>query len=110
MMHLCHTSSFVFDFASAICSNPASMAVLRKVGFVQEAVLRRAVIKNGQILDIHVHALCRPETPEASGVSSAVRHITVAPAGGGALAEEAARVAGDEAREGGACKGAASIS
>jgi hypothetical protein len=86
------------------------MAVLRKVGFVQEAILRRAVIKNGQILDIHVHALFRPETPEAPGVSSADRLTTMAPtAGGDALAEGAVRVDGDVVREGGACKGAASV-
>jgi hypothetical protein len=109
-MDLCPTASLVFDVTSAVCSNPASMAVLRKVGFEQEAVLRRAVIKNGQILDIHVHALFRPESSEESGVSSAARLTTTVASVEGALAEEAACVAGDEAREGGACKGAASVS
>jgi ribosomal-protein-alanine N-acetyltransferase len=38
-------------------SNPASMRVLEKAGFVREAVLHRAVYKDGRILDTVLYAL-----------------------------------------------------
>ena len=38
-------------------SNPASMRVLEKAGFVREAVLRRAVYKDGRIIDAVLYAL-----------------------------------------------------
>ncbi|KAK7757769.1 hypothetical protein SLS62_000147 [Diatrype stigma] len=41
--------------------NAGSAAVLRKTGFVEEGVLRRAVTKNGRVLDLHVWGLLREE-------------------------------------------------
>ena len=38
-------------------SNPASMRVLEKAGFVREAVLRRAIYKDGRIIDAVLYAL-----------------------------------------------------
>ena len=37
-------------------SNPASMRVLEKAGYVREAVLRQAVVKDGDVLDEIVYA------------------------------------------------------
>jgi ribosomal-protein-alanine N-acetyltransferase len=39
--------------------NPASMRVLEKCGFVREAVLRKSVFKDGQIIDAILYALLR---------------------------------------------------
>lgn len=41
--------------------NAGSAAVLRKTGFTEEGVLRRAVTKNGEVLDLHVWGLLREE-------------------------------------------------
>ena len=37
--------------AGVFSNNPASMRVLEKCGFVQEAVHKRAIYKNGTLLD-----------------------------------------------------------
>ena len=37
--------------------NPASMRVLEKVGFHREAVLRKSVFKDGQLIDSVLYAL-----------------------------------------------------
>ncbi|HRI87338.1 MAG TPA: GNAT family N-acetyltransferase [Candidatus Hydrogenedentes bacterium] len=39
--------------------NPASMRVLEKCGFVQEAIMKRAANKDGQIIDVHLFARYR---------------------------------------------------
>ena len=39
--------------------NPSSMRVLEKCGFVREAVLRKSVFKDGQIIDAVLYALLR---------------------------------------------------
>ena len=39
--------------------NPASMRVLEKAGYVREACLRHAVVKDGRIIDQYVYALVR---------------------------------------------------
>jgi len=40
-------------------SNPASMRVLEKVGFVKEGIARKAVFKRGEFLDEHIYSLVR---------------------------------------------------
>jgi RimJ/RimL family protein N-acetyltransferase len=39
--------------------NPSSMRVLEKCGFVREAVLRKSVLKDGQIIDAVLYVLLR---------------------------------------------------
>lgn len=39
--------------------NTASMRVLEKAGFVKEAILRRSVIKNDEVMDKHLYAIFR---------------------------------------------------
>ncbi len=39
--------------------NDASIRVLERCGFVHEAVLRRAVVKHGRLLDLHIYAITR---------------------------------------------------
>jgi ribosomal-protein-alanine N-acetyltransferase len=46
-------------FAGVFSSNPASMRVLEKCGYVREGVLRRAVIKDGRMLDQVLYAVTR---------------------------------------------------
>ncbi len=40
--------------------NPTSMRVLEKVGCVREGVLRRSVLKDGQVIDRVLYAITRP--------------------------------------------------
>lgn len=46
-------------YASVFERNTASMRVLEKCGFVREAILRKAVVKNGIVMDEYVYALLR---------------------------------------------------
>lgn len=39
--------------------NGASMKVLEKAGYVKEAVLRKSIIKNGEVMDKHMYAIFR---------------------------------------------------
>lgn len=39
--------------------NPASMRVLEKAGFVREGILRKSVLKDGQLIDQALYALVR---------------------------------------------------
>lgn len=41
-------------FAGVFETNPASMRVLEKAGYHREAIHRKAIIKNGQLLDEHL--------------------------------------------------------
>ncbi|MBK6774301.1 MAG: GNAT family N-acetyltransferase [Flavobacteriales bacterium] len=41
--------------------NEASMRVLEKCGFRREGLLRKAVVKNGRVLDLHMFGLLREE-------------------------------------------------
>jgi RimJ/RimL family protein N-acetyltransferase len=51
-------------FADVFSSNPASMRVLEKAGFVREGLLRQHVYKGGRYLDMVVYArLDEPESP-----------------------------------------------
>ncbi len=46
-------------FAGVFSSNPASMRVLEKAGYTREGVLRRSVVKDGQVLDQVLYAVIR---------------------------------------------------
>ena len=43
--------------ANAFGTNAASMRVLEKAGFVKSGILQKATIKDGEILDEHLHTL-----------------------------------------------------
>ena len=45
--------------ASVFAWNPASMRVLEKSGFVREGLLRKSVLKEGQLIDQVLYALVR---------------------------------------------------
>ena len=45
--------------AGVLNKNPSSMRVLEKAGYVKEGILRRSVIKRGEILDEHVYAILK---------------------------------------------------
>lgn len=47
-------------FAAVFCGNEASMGLLSKAGFEQEAVLKNAIFKYGQFHDNHIFAKLRP--------------------------------------------------
>ncbi len=47
--------------------NPASMRVLEKAGYLLEARARRAVIKDGQVMDDFVYAMVRDDLTVAAG-------------------------------------------
>lgn len=42
-------------FAKVYSTNPASMRVLEKAGFEKRAILRKAAIKNKQVIDLHYY-------------------------------------------------------
>lgn len=46
-------------FATVYANNPASMRVLEKAGFEREGVRTSAVVKRGELLDLHVYARVR---------------------------------------------------
>lgn len=46
-------------FAEVFENNIASMKVLEKVGFEKEAILKKAIIKNNIIMDLHLYGLVR---------------------------------------------------
>lgn len=48
-------------FAGVFEYNIPSMRVLEKAGFTKEAILKKAVIKNGKVLDFHYYALLKEE-------------------------------------------------
>ena len=45
--------------ARVFADNPASMRVLERCGFAREAVLKRLVVKDGRLLDMHIFAITR---------------------------------------------------
>jgi RimJ/RimL family protein N-acetyltransferase len=47
--------------AHAFGWNAASMRVLEKAGYLREACLRRAVVKDGEVTDMVIYAVLRPE-------------------------------------------------
>ena len=52
-------TSWLRLFAAVYENNPASMRVLEKNGFIPEAVHRKAVMKNGTLMDEHLYALLK---------------------------------------------------
>ncbi len=50
---LCRLYAYVFEW------NAGSMRVLEKAGYVREACLRRAVVKDGKVIDQYLYALVR---------------------------------------------------
>lgn len=57
--HVFATTDLVRLEAAVFAWNPASMRVLEKSGFEREGVLRRSVVKDGQIIDSVLYALVR---------------------------------------------------
>jgi len=53
-LQLARLESPVFEW------NPASMRVLEKCGFAREGVLRRSILKDGELIDQVLYALVRP--------------------------------------------------
>jgi ribosomal-protein-alanine N-acetyltransferase len=55
-----------FDFnriwASVYSNNPASMRVLQKVGFKEEAVFEKSIFKNGEFLNEHIFSILKKES------------------------------------------------
>ena len=45
--------------AGVFSKNTASMRVLEKAGYTKEAILRNAVIKNGELMDEHLYAVLK---------------------------------------------------
>jgi len=50
---------FIRIQASVYSKNPASMRVLEKAGYVKEAVMRNAIIKNMVVMDEHLYAILK---------------------------------------------------
>ena len=46
-------------FAGVFSTNPASMRVLEKAGYTQEGILKKSVVKDGQVLDQVLYAVTR---------------------------------------------------
>lgn len=44
-------------YANTFATNPASRRVLEKAGFVKEAILEKAIYKNGVVMDYHLYAV-----------------------------------------------------
>lgn len=56
--------------ANTFGGNLASMRVLEKAGFERQGIIKKSVIKNGEIMDEHVFAIWRPHpnpSPEERG-------------------------------------------
>jgi RimJ/RimL family protein N-acetyltransferase len=47
-------------YANVFHTNPASRRVLEKAGFELEGVARKAVVKNGQLLDVWTYGKINP--------------------------------------------------
>lgn len=46
-------------FAGVFSTNPASMRVLEKAGYTREGILKKSVVKDGQVLDQVLYAVTR---------------------------------------------------
>jgi RimJ/RimL family protein N-acetyltransferase len=47
--------------AGVFGQNAASMRVLEKAGYIKEGIMRKAIIKNGNVMDKHMYAILKPE-------------------------------------------------
>ena len=45
--------------AGVLSKNPASMHVLEKAGYVKEGIFKNAIVKNNEVMDEHVYAICK---------------------------------------------------
>jgi len=54
-------------YAGAFAWNPASMRVLDKAGFTREAVLKKAVTKDGRTIDLALYVIVRDERAGPAG-------------------------------------------
>ncbi|MFT4024394.1 MAG: GNAT family protein [Flavihumibacter sp.] len=64
MIHYAFTQfPFVRLYAGIFEHNAASMRVLEKNGFVKEGIGRKAIIKNGLVIDEHRYALLKQDSP-----------------------------------------------
>jgi len=61
-------TNYAFEIFDIIClqagvfsSNPASMRVLEKAGYVKQGVLKGVVYKNGNVLDEHIYVKAHPK-------------------------------------------------
>jgi ribosomal-protein-alanine N-acetyltransferase len=57
--HAFDSHDLIRIFAGVFSTNPASMRVLEKAGYTREGVLRRSVVKDGQVLDQVLYAVTR---------------------------------------------------
>jgi RimJ/RimL family protein N-acetyltransferase len=55
--HTFENFSFTKIFATVFEYNTASMKVLKKAGFVREAILKKSAIKNGKTIDLYYYGL-----------------------------------------------------
>lgn len=55
--HIFTTTDMIRLFATAFETNPASMKVLEKAGFTKVGVLKKAAVKNNEVLDMHYFEL-----------------------------------------------------
>lgn len=53
-------------YATVYENNPASARVLEKAGFAREGVQKSAVVKRGELLDLHVYAMVRRELKDGA--------------------------------------------
>ncbi len=65
--HAFATLSISRLYAGAFEWNPASMRVLDKAGFTREAVLKKAVTKDGRTIDLVLYAIVRDERAGPAG-------------------------------------------
>jgi RimJ/RimL family protein N-acetyltransferase len=45
--------------AGVLSKNPSSIRVLEKAGYTKEGILKNSVIKNNEIMDEHLYAICK---------------------------------------------------
>jgi len=64
--HVFETSDLIRLDATVFDTNPASARVLEKCGFRREGILRRAVVKDGRVLDSYLYSLLRDDRPPGS--------------------------------------------
>ncbi len=55
------TLPFTRLYAGVFEKNPSSMRVLEKAGYTKEGIFRKAVIKNGEVMDFHIYALLKED-------------------------------------------------
>lgn len=53
------TYDLIRIFAGVFSTNPASMRVLEKAGYTREGILKKSVVKDGQVLDQVLYAVTR---------------------------------------------------